>query len=72
MKNYDPHKESSYIMYLDANNLYGWAMSRPLPYIRNFRWLSDSTRQNKPKTISEWLQYINTKNMVLVRSMKSI
>ena len=37
MKNYDPHKESSYIMYLDANNLYGWAMSLPLPY-RNFRW----------------------------------
>ena len=55
MKNYDPHKESSYIMYLDANNLYSWAMSRPLPY-RNFKWL-----QNKPKTISEWLQYINTK-----------
>ena len=65
MKNYDPHKESSYIMYLDANNLYGWAMSRPLPY-RNFKWLSDShsaqgTRQNTPKTISEWHQYINTK-----------
>ena len=54
MKNYDPHKESSYIMYLDANNLYGWAMSRPLPY-RNFKWL-----ENKPKTISELLQYINT------------
>ena len=28
MKNYDKHKESSYIRYLDANNLYGWAMSQ--------------------------------------------
>ena len=37
-KNYDPEKESSYIMYEDANNLYGWAMSQKLPS-RNFRWI---------------------------------
>ena len=37
-ENYDPEVESSYIMYLDANNLYGWAMSQTLPS-GNFRWI---------------------------------
>lgn len=31
MKHYDSSKSSKYIMYLDANNLYGWAMSQYLP-----------------------------------------
>ena len=31
MKSYDKTKPSKYITYLDANNLYGWAMSQHLP-----------------------------------------
>ena len=31
MKNYDKNIKSLYIEYLDANNLYGWAMSQKLP-----------------------------------------
>ena len=31
MKNYDKNKESSFIEYLDAKSLYGWAMSLKLP-----------------------------------------
>ena len=31
IKNYDKNKESSCVQYLDANNLYGWAMSQKLP-----------------------------------------
>ena len=27
---YDPSQESSYLQYLDANNLHGWVMSQPL------------------------------------------
>ena len=38
LKDYDPTKPSKFISYLDMNNLYGWAMSRYLPYGR-FKWL---------------------------------
>ena len=41
MKNYDEKTPSKYIMYLDANNLYGWAMSQYLP-TGNFKWLSQN------------------------------
>ena len=32
LKNYDSNKEYTFIMYWDANNLYGWGMNQPLPY----------------------------------------
>ena len=40
MKEYDEKVPSKYIMYLDANNLYGWAMSQYLP-TGNFKWMSN-------------------------------
>ena len=40
LEDYDPSKEIEYLMYLDANNLYGWAMSQHLP-TGDFKWLED-------------------------------
>ena len=40
MKNYDKKTESSYLTYLDANNLYGWAMSQKLP-VNRFMWYNE-------------------------------
>ena len=40
MEEYDEESPSKYIMYLDANNLYGSAMSQYLP-TGNFRWMTD-------------------------------
>ena len=36
---YDGEKPSSFIIYLDANNLYGWAMSQELP-TDGFKWMN--------------------------------
>ncbi|XP_072033622.1 uncharacterized protein [Amphiura filiformis] len=43
---YDPSKPSKYIQYLDNNNLYGWAMSQPLP-TGGFEWMT-------PKQLDSW------------------
>ena len=40
MREYDEKVPSKYIMYLDANNLYGWAMSQYLP-TGGFKWLTE-------------------------------
>ena len=46
MNNYDENEESSYIQYLDANNLYGWAMSQKLP-VNNFKSIEDTSKINE-------------------------
>ena len=46
LKNYDKSIESSYLMYLDENNLYGWAISQKLP-VNGFEWENDLSRFSK-------------------------
>ena len=46
MKNYDKNHESSYIEYLDANNLYGWEMSQKLS-INRFKWVKKLSKFNE-------------------------
>ena len=46
MQNHDKSKPSKYIMYMDANNLYGWAMSQYLP-TGGFRWLTEEEINDK-------------------------
>ena len=45
MKNYNNNEEWSYIQYLGANNLYGWAMSKKLP-VNGFKW-TDNDKINE-------------------------
>ena len=47
---YDPTMDSKYIIYLDANSLYGWAMSQPLP-LRGFRFLTEREVEDFPRRL---------------------
>ena len=54
MKSYNPDEESTFIQYLDANNLYGWAMSQSLP-THGFKWMRNLTKE----TLMEILEKVN-------------
>ena len=45
MKNFSPEEASRFLVYLDANNLYGWAMSQLLP-VSNFEWMNEEDLEN--------------------------
>ena len=46
---YDKNQPSKYIVYLDANNLYGWAMMKPLP-VGDFEWMEE-------KELEKWKNF---------------
>ena len=52
MKDFDPAEKSSFIVYLDANNLYGWAMSKPLP-VGEFEWMNEAELENWERFVDE-------------------
>ncbi|CAH3033769.1 unnamed protein product, partial [Porites lobata] len=54
MKSYNPDEESTFIQYLDANNLYGWAMSQSLQ-THGFKWMRNLTKE----TLMEILEKVN-------------
>ena len=53
MKNYDENKESSCIQYLDANNLYGWAMSQKFS-VNGFKWINNEINEEFIKNYDEY------------------
>ena len=58
-KGYDKSQMSVYIPYLDANNLYGWAMSEPLP-MKDFQWMNEDELRDwrsKPCILEVDLKY---------------
>ena len=46
MKDYDKNRESLYLKYWDANNLYGRLMSQNLS-IESFKWVENTSQFNK-------------------------
>ena len=45
MKDYNKKEASKYLMYVDANNLYGFAMSQKLP-VHSFEWMTNKEIEN--------------------------
>ena len=56
MKDYNSNKPKSYIQYLDANNLYGWAMPQKLP-THGFKRLNNLTNENVIKLLENRYKY---------------
>ena len=56
-KSYDPKQESKYIIYLDANNLYGYEMSNFLA-TRGIKWIDPKEFHLEKYTSNSWKGYV--------------
>ena len=56
-KSYDPKQESKYIIYLDANNSYGYEMSNFLA-TRGIKWIDPKEFHLKKYTSNSWKGYV--------------
>ena len=63
---YDPSEEHNHIMYYDANNLYGWTMSQPLPY-SGFKWVDKPPTE--PGKVVSWKWTWNIRLNFMSRTM---
>ena len=52
MNDYYRKEPSRYLQYLDTNNLYGWAMSQPLP-TGGFKWIDVEPEEVKELSVRE-------------------
>ena len=55
IKNYDKNIESSYLMFLNANNLYGWRMSQTLP-VNGFKWVKKLSKFDKRSSSEDFIK----------------
>ena len=82
---YDASKPKKYITYLDANNLYGWAMSKPLPTY-GFKWMEPNELEDRrnhlcilevdleyPKKLHDWHNdYLLPPEQIKVNKVKKL
>lgn len=69
LPHYDPSQRSSFILYVDANNLYGGAMSEYLP-CHSFRFMSQEEIEEITENLEEWLRVRVEDSLVFGRPLE--
>ena len=58
---YDMSKPTEFLQYLDANNLYGWAMSQPLP-AGEFKWVEIKNLKQRPQHLKKMIDLMTKRD----------